>query len=94
MVILVRVCQEPSVILSLYLNPGLSHIIETRKVLDLRIDLKPSYLLLPKSGFYDGKSDLMIIDFGYLQVREGSKNIFKRELFSANNVCIFVCVCV
>ncbi|XP_051757763.1 intermembrane lipid transfer protein VPS13C isoform X8 [Ctenopharyngodon idella] len=47
---------------------GLSHIIETRKVLDLRIDLKPSYLLLPKSGFYDGKSDLMIVDFGYLQL--------------------------
>ncbi|XP_026072516.1 vacuolar protein sorting-associated protein 13C-like isoform X6 [Carassius auratus] len=47
---------------------GLSHIIETRKVLDLRIDLKPSYLLLPKSGFHDGKSDLMIVDFGYLQL--------------------------
>jgi len=47
----------------------------------LRIDLKPSYLLLPKSGFYDGKSDLMIVDFGYLQVREGSKIIFKREIF-------------
>ncbi|XP_051507279.1 intermembrane lipid transfer protein VPS13C-like isoform X3 [Myxocyprinus asiaticus] len=47
---------------------GLSHIIETRKVLDLRIDLKPSYLLLPKSGFYDGKSDLMIVDFGNLQL--------------------------
>ncbi|XP_056600170.1 intermembrane lipid transfer protein VPS13C isoform X4 [Triplophysa dalaica] len=47
---------------------GLSHIIETRKVLDLRIDLKPSYLLLPKSGFYDSNSDLMIIDFGYLQL--------------------------
>ncbi|XP_021333517.2 intermembrane lipid transfer protein VPS13C isoform X4 [Danio rerio] len=47
---------------------GLSHIIETRKVLDLRIDLKPSYLLLPKSGFYDGKSELMIVDFGYLQL--------------------------
>uniref|UniRef100_A0A9J8B4Y8 Vacuolar protein sorting 13 homolog C n=1 Tax=Cyprinus carpio carpio TaxID=630221 RepID=A0A9J8B4Y8_CYPCA len=47
---------------------GLSHIIETRKVLDLRIDLKPSYLLLPKTGFYDSKSDLMIVDFGYLQL--------------------------
>ncbi|KAI7814086.1 putative vacuolar protein sorting-associated protein 13C [Triplophysa rosa] len=47
---------------------GLSHIIETRKVLDLRIDLKPSYLLLPNSGFYDSNSDLMIIDFGYLQL--------------------------
>ncbi len=50
-------------------------------MLDLRIDLKPSYLLLPKSGFYDGKSDLMIVDFGYLQVRERSKIIIKREPF-------------
>nr|XP_046196117.1 vacuolar protein sorting-associated protein 13C-like [Oncorhynchus gorbuscha] len=48
---------------------GLSHIIETRKILDLKIDLKPSYLLVPKSGFYQAKSDLMIIDFGSLQVR-------------------------
>ncbi|XP_070763918.1 intermembrane lipid transfer protein VPS13C isoform X2 [Enoplosus armatus] len=47
---------------------GLSHIIETRKVLDLRIDLKPSYLLVPKSGFYSDMSDLIIIDFGSLQL--------------------------
>ncbi|XP_038556520.1 vacuolar protein sorting-associated protein 13C isoform X2 [Micropterus salmoides] len=47
---------------------GLSHIIETRKVLDLRIDLKPSYLLVPKSGFYSETSDLIIIDFGSLQL--------------------------
>ncbi|KAL1007735.1 hypothetical protein UPYG_G00090880 [Umbra pygmaea] len=47
---------------------GLSHIIETRKILDLRIDLKPSYLLVPKSGFFNDKSDLVIIDFGSLQL--------------------------
>ncbi|KAM7424819.1 hypothetical protein PAMA_000939 [Pampus argenteus] len=47
---------------------GLSHIIETRKVLDLRIHLKPSYLLLPKSGFYNDTSDLIIVDFGSLQL--------------------------
>lgn len=49
-------------------SAGLSHIIETRKVLDLRIDLKPSYLLIPKSGFYSSMSDLIIIDSGSLQV--------------------------
>lgn len=49
-------------------SAGLSHIIETRKVLDLRIDLKPSYLLIPKSGFYSNTSDLIIVDFGSLQV--------------------------
>ncbi|XP_026233856.1 vacuolar protein sorting-associated protein 13C isoform X2 [Anabas testudineus] len=47
---------------------GLSHIIETRKVLDLRIDLKPSYLLIPKSGFYSNMSELIIVDFGSLQL--------------------------
>ncbi|KAF1393337.1 hypothetical protein PFLUV_G00038030 [Perca fluviatilis] len=47
---------------------GLSRIIETRKVLDLRIDLKPSYLLIPKSGFYSNTSDLIIVDFGSLQL--------------------------
>lgn len=52
---------------------GLSHIIETRKVLDLRIDLKPSYLLIPKSGFYSKTSDLIIIDFGSFQVSSFSK---------------------
>uniref|UniRef100_A0A8P4GHH0 Vacuolar protein sorting-associated protein 13C n=1 Tax=Dicentrarchus labrax TaxID=13489 RepID=A0A8P4GHH0_DICLA len=50
---------------------GLSHIIETRKVLDLRIDLKPSYLLVPKSGFYSNTSDLIIVDFGCFQVQSG-----------------------
>ncbi|XP_041649214.1 vacuolar protein sorting-associated protein 13C isoform X2 [Cheilinus undulatus] len=47
---------------------GLSHIIETRKVLDLKINLKPSYLLVPKSGFYNNTSDLIIVDFGSLQL--------------------------
>uniref|UniRef100_UPI0037E99E70 intermembrane lipid transfer protein VPS13C n=1 Tax=Semicossyphus pulcher TaxID=241346 RepID=UPI0037E99E70 len=46
---------------------GLSHMIETRKIMDLRIDLKPSYLLVPKSGFYSNTSDLIIVDFGSLQ---------------------------
>lgn len=55
---------------------GLSHIIETRKVLDLRIDLKPSYLLIPKSGFYSKTSDLIIIDFGSFQVSSLSNKAF------------------
>uniref|UniRef100_A0A3B3DS88 Vacuolar protein sorting 13 homolog C n=1 Tax=Oryzias melastigma TaxID=30732 RepID=A0A3B3DS88_ORYME len=47
---------------------ALSHIIETRKVLDLMIDLKPSYLLLPKSGFYSATADLVVVDFGNFQL--------------------------
>ncbi|XP_029903946.1 vacuolar protein sorting-associated protein 13C-like [Myripristis murdjan] len=47
---------------------GLSHIIETRKVLQLSVDLKPSYLLLPQSGFYHDHAHLIILDFGSLQL--------------------------
>nr|XP_057944344.1 intermembrane lipid transfer protein VPS13C isoform X2 [Doryrhamphus excisus] len=54
---------------------GLSHIIETRKVLDLRIDLRPSYLLLPKSGFYCATSELIIVDFGSLKFNSVEQNI-------------------
>ncbi|XP_061878990.1 intermembrane lipid transfer protein VPS13C isoform X1 [Entelurus aequoreus] len=53
---------------------GLSHIIETRKVLDLRIDLRPSYLLLPKSGFYCNTSELIIVDFGSLKFNSVEQN--------------------
>ncbi|XP_076984207.1 intermembrane lipid transfer protein VPS13C isoform X2 [Tamandua tetradactyla] len=47
---------------------GLTHIIETRKILDLRINLKPSYLIVPQSGFHHEKSDLLILDFGTFQL--------------------------
>ncbi|XP_074090395.1 intermembrane lipid transfer protein VPS13C isoform X2 [Macrotis lagotis] len=47
---------------------GLTHIIETRKVLDLRINLKPSYLIVPRTGFHHEKSDFLILDFGTFQL--------------------------
>nr|XP_060611950.1 intermembrane lipid transfer protein VPS13C [Anolis sagrei ordinatus] len=47
---------------------GLTHIIETRKVLDLRINLKPSYLLVPQTGFHYDTSNLLILDFGAFQL--------------------------
>uniref|UniRef100_A0A3Q3D817 Vacuolar protein sorting 13 homolog C n=1 Tax=Hippocampus comes TaxID=109280 RepID=A0A3Q3D817_HIPCM len=52
----------------------LSHIIETRKVLDLKIDLQPSYLLLPKDGFYSDTSELIVVDFGNLQFNSVDEN--------------------
>ncbi|XP_034535087.1 vacuolar protein sorting-associated protein 13C-like, partial [Notolabrus celidotus] len=64
---------------------GLSHIIETRKILDLRIHLKPSYLLVPKTGFYSNTSDLIIVDFGSLQLNsvEQSGRISSSSSFSS-----------
>ncbi|XP_067871286.1 intermembrane lipid transfer protein VPS13C [Heterodontus francisci] len=53
---------------------GLSYVIETRKTFDLRINLKPSYLVLPQTGFYDVNSNLMIVDFGSLQLNSVNHN--------------------
>ncbi|XP_039196017.1 vacuolar protein sorting-associated protein 13C isoform X5 [Crotalus tigris] len=53
---------------------GLMHIIETRKVLDLRINLKPSYLLIPQTGFHHEKSNLLILDLGTFQLKSISQS--------------------
>uniref|UniRef100_A0A8C9Q8Z8 Vacuolar protein sorting 13 homolog C n=1 Tax=Spermophilus dauricus TaxID=99837 RepID=A0A8C9Q8Z8_SPEDA len=56
---------------------GLTHIIETRKVLDLRINLKPSYLIIPQTGFHQKKSNLLILDFGTFQLNSKDKGLQK-----------------
>ncbi|EPQ04528.1 Vacuolar protein sorting-associated protein 13C [Myotis brandtii] len=55
----------------------LTHIIETRKVLDLKINLKPSYLIVPHTGFYHKKSDLLILDFGTFQLNSKDQGLQK-----------------
>nr|XP_033776023.1 vacuolar protein sorting-associated protein 13C isoform X2 [Geotrypetes seraphini] len=62
---------------------GFSHIIETRKVLDLRINLKPSYLVIPQTGFYHKKSDLLILDFGSLQLNSINQGGHRASSFSS-----------
>uniref|UniRef100_A0A8C7E7K8 Vacuolar protein sorting 13 homolog C n=1 Tax=Naja naja TaxID=35670 RepID=A0A8C7E7K8_NAJNA len=52
---------------------GLMHIIQTRKVLDLRVNLKPSYLLIPQTGFHHEQSNLLILDLGTFQVGHGDQ---------------------
>ncbi|KAM5292524.1 intermembrane lipid transfer protein VPS13C [Ctenodactylus gundi] len=56
---------------------GLTHIIETRKVLDLRINLKPSYLIVPQTGFHHEKSNLLILDFGTFQLNSKNQGLQK-----------------
>ncbi|XP_066130845.1 intermembrane lipid transfer protein VPS13C isoform X1 [Saccopteryx bilineata] len=56
---------------------GLTHIIETRKVLDLKINLKPSYLIVPQTGFYHKKSNLLILDFGTFQLNSKDQGLQK-----------------
>ncbi|OWK58884.1 intermembrane lipid transfer protein VPS13C isoform X1 [Lonchura striata] len=62
---------------------GLAHIIETRKVLDLKINLKPSYLVVPQTGFYHENSDLLILDFGTFQLNSINQGSSEASNFSS-----------
>ncbi|XP_032870852.1 vacuolar protein sorting-associated protein 13C isoform X2 [Amblyraja radiata] len=56
---------------------GLSYIIETRKTFDIQINFKPSYLVVPQTGFYNPTSNLLILDFGSLQLNSIDHNDLK-----------------
>uniref|UniRef100_A0A674GI23 Vacuolar protein sorting 13 homolog A n=1 Tax=Taeniopygia guttata TaxID=59729 RepID=A0A674GI23_TAEGU len=45
-------------------STGLLYIIETQKVLDLKINLMASYIIVPQKGFYDHTSNLLLLDLG------------------------------
>lgn len=47
------------------------YIIETQKVLDLKINLMASYVIIPQMGFYNPKHNLIILDLGHFQVTFG-----------------------
>ncbi|XP_016078375.1 PREDICTED: vacuolar protein sorting-associated protein 13A isoform X2 [Miniopterus natalensis] len=52
---------------------GLLYIIETQKVLDLRINLKASYVIIPQDGIFSPTSNLLLLDLGHLQVTSKSR---------------------
>uniref|UniRef100_A0A672P178 Vacuolar protein sorting 13 homolog A n=1 Tax=Sinocyclocheilus grahami TaxID=75366 RepID=A0A672P178_SINGR len=54
-------------------STGLMYIIETQKVLDLKINLMASYVIVPENGFYDPKHNLAILDLGHFQMSSQSR---------------------
>uniref|UniRef100_A0A663FFK8 Vacuolar protein sorting 13 homolog A n=1 Tax=Aquila chrysaetos chrysaetos TaxID=223781 RepID=A0A663FFK8_AQUCH len=49
-------------------STGLLYVIETQKVLDLKINLMASYIIVPQKGFYESTSNLLLLDLGSLKV--------------------------
>ncbi|XP_058021972.1 intermembrane lipid transfer protein VPS13A [Ahaetulla prasina] len=47
---------------------GLVYIIETQKVLDLKINLMSSYVIVPQNGFYEATSNKLLLDLGHLKM--------------------------
>ncbi|KAL1788927.1 vacuolar protein sorting-associated protein 13A [Sigmodon hispidus] len=53
---------------------GLLYIIETQKVLDLRINVKASYVIVPQYGIFSPTSNLLLLDLGHLKVTSKSRS--------------------
>lgn len=53
--------------------PGLMYVIETQKVLDLKVNLMASYVIVPQTGFYSGTQNILLLDLGHFKVREGAE---------------------
>uniref|UniRef100_A0A8C8SXH0 Vacuolar protein sorting 13 homolog A n=1 Tax=Pelusios castaneus TaxID=367368 RepID=A0A8C8SXH0_9SAUR len=49
-------------------STGLLYVIETQKVLDLKINFMASYILVPQNGFYRSTSNLLLLDLGNLKM--------------------------
>ncbi|XP_030622854.1 intermembrane lipid transfer protein VPS13A [Chanos chanos] len=47
---------------------GLKYVIETQKVLDLKINLMASYVIIPQMGFYDTNKNLIVFDLGHFRM--------------------------
>ncbi|XP_059819314.1 intermembrane lipid transfer protein VPS13A-like [Hypanus sabinus] len=52
---------------------GLMYIIETQKVLDLKVNLMASYIIVPQNGFYDKFANLLVLDLGNLKMVSKSR---------------------
>lgn len=48
---------------------GLMYVIETQKVLDLKVNLMASYVIIPQTGFYNGTQNILLLDLGHFKVR-------------------------
>ncbi|XP_069786597.1 intermembrane lipid transfer protein VPS13A isoform X2 [Narcine bancroftii] len=52
---------------------GLMYIIETQKVLDLKINFMASYIIVPRNGFFDKSASLLVLDLGNLRMISKSR---------------------
>lgn len=50
--------------------------IETQKVLDLKVNLMASYVIIPETGFFNGTQNILLLDLGHFKVsKEVNKSV-------------------
>ncbi|PSN37570.1 hypothetical protein C0J52_12647 [Blattella germanica] len=47
---------------------GLQHAIEKQTILDLKVDLQAPYIIIPHSGFYTGKENVLVVNLGSMKM--------------------------
>ncbi|XP_074493929.1 intermembrane lipid transfer protein VPS13A isoform X2 [Sebastes fasciatus] len=64
---------------------GLMYVIETQKVLDLKVNLMASYVIVPQTGFYNGTQNILLLDLGHFKMSSQSKkHLPQLSAFSSN----------
>nr|XP_046243502.1 vacuolar protein sorting-associated protein 13A isoform X2 [Scatophagus argus] len=64
---------------------GLMYVIETQKILDLKVNLMASYVIIPQTGFYNGKQNILLLDLGHFKMSSQSrKNLPQLSVGSSN----------
>uniref|UniRef100_A0A668ANF6 Vacuolar protein sorting 13 homolog A n=1 Tax=Myripristis murdjan TaxID=586833 RepID=A0A668ANF6_9TELE len=51
-------------------STGLMYVIETQKVLDLNVNLRASYVIVPQTGFYDATQNIILLDLGHFESKK------------------------
>ncbi|KAL6114111.1 vps13a [Pungitius sinensis] len=64
---------------------GLMYVIETQKVLDLKVNLMASYVIIPQTGFYNGTQNILLLDLGHFKMSSKSQqHLPQLSAFSSN----------
>uniref|UniRef100_A0A8C2WJ62 Vacuolar protein sorting 13 homolog A n=1 Tax=Cyclopterus lumpus TaxID=8103 RepID=A0A8C2WJ62_CYCLU len=65
---------------------GLMYVIETQKVLDLKVNLMASYVIIPQTGFYNGTQNILLLDLGHFKMSSQSKKHLPQLSVGSSNL--------
>uniref|UniRef100_A0A8C9YZM6 Vacuolar protein sorting 13 homolog A n=1 Tax=Sander lucioperca TaxID=283035 RepID=A0A8C9YZM6_SANLU len=65
---------------------GLMYVIETQKVLDLKVNLMASYVIIPQTGFYNGTQNILLLDLGHFKMSSKSKKHLPQLSACSSNI--------
>ncbi|XP_058492942.1 vacuolar protein sorting-associated protein 13A isoform X2 [Solea solea] len=67
-------------------STGLMYVIETQKVLDLKVNLMASYVIIPQTGFYNGTQNILLLDLGHFKISSQSRGDLPLLSASPSNI--------